>query len=46
MYRQKWFKTFKSLKNHVNNGSGALSTKMLPVRIVENNKIYAYFRTG
>ncbi len=27
-------------------GSGALSSKMLLVRIVENNKIYAYFRAG
>ena len=25
-------------------GSGALSGKMLLVRIVENNKIFAYFR--
>ncbi len=27
-------------------GSGALSGKMLLVRIVENNKIDAYFRAG
>ena len=27
-------------------GSGALSGKMLLVRIVENNKIYAYFKAG
>ncbi len=27
-------------------GSGALSGKMLLVRIVEKNKIYAYFRAG
>ena len=27
-------------------GSGALFDKMLLVRIVENNKIYAYFRAG
>ena len=27
-------------------GSGALSGKMLLVRIVENNKIDAYFREG
>ncbi len=27
-------------------GSGALSGKMLHVRIVENNKIDAYFRAG
>ncbi len=27
-------------------GSGALSGKMLLVRIVKNNKIYAYFRAG
>ena len=27
-------------------GSGALSGKMLLVRIVENNKIEAYFRSG
>ena len=33
-----------SLKS--NNGSGALSDKMLLVRIVENNKIDAYFRAG
>ena len=26
--------------------SGALSGKMLPLRIVENNKIYDYFRAG
>ncbi len=25
-------------------GSGALLGKMLPVRIIENNKMYAYFR--
>ncbi len=28
------------------NGSGALPGKMLFVRIIENNKIYAYFRSG
>ncbi len=28
------------------NGSGALSGKMLLVRIIENNKIDAYFRSG
>ncbi len=27
-------------------GSGALSGKMLLVRIIENNKIDAYFRSG
>ena len=27
-------------------GSGALSGKMLPVRIIEKNKIDAYFRSG
>ena len=27
-------------------GSGALPGKMLLVRIIENNKIYAYFRSG
>ncbi len=27
-------------------GSGALSVKMLLVRIIENNKIDAYFRVG
>jgi len=27
-------------------GSGALNGKMLHVRIIENNKIEAYFRTG
>ncbi len=27
-------------------GSGALSGKMLLVRIIENNKIDTYFRTG
>ena len=27
-------------------GSGALSGKMLRARIVENNKNYAYFRSG
>ncbi len=27
-------------------GSGALSSKLLLVRIVENNKIDAYFRAG
>ncbi len=28
------------------NGSGALSCKMLLVRIIENHKIDAYFREG
>ena len=27
-------------------GSGALPGKMLPVRIIENNKIDAHFRSG
>ena len=27
-------------------GSGALSGKMLLVRIIENNKVSAYFRAG
>ena len=27
-------------------GSGALSGKMLLIRIMENNKIYAYLRSG
>ncbi len=27
-------------------GSGALHGKMLLVRIIENNKLYAYFRSG
>ncbi len=31
---------------HINLGSGALSGKMLHVRLVENNKIDAYFRGG
>ena len=31
-------------KKHI--GSGVLSGKMLLVRIVENNKIDAYFRAG
>ncbi len=30
----------------LNLGSGALSGKMLLIRIVENNKIDDYFRTG
>ena len=29
-----------------NSGSGALPGKMLLVRIIENNKIEAYFRSG
>ena len=29
-----------------NNGSGVLSGKMLLVRIIENNKIDAFFRAG
>ena len=32
--------------NIENMGSGALSDKMLLVRIIENNKIDAYFRAG
>ncbi len=28
------------------NGSGALSGKILLLRIIENNNIYAYFRAG
>ena len=27
-------------------GSGALPGKMLPARIIENNRMYAYFRSG
>ena len=33
-------------KSFKEKGSGALSDKMLLVRIVENNKIDAYFRVG
>ena len=33
-------------QNVLKKGSGALSGKMLRVRIVENNKIDAYFRAG
>ena len=33
-------------KNNSLLGSGALSGKILLVRIIENNKIDAYFRTG
>ena len=31
--------------NQSNVGSGALNGKMLLVRIIENNKIYDYFRS-
>ena len=27
-------------------GSGAINDKMMLVRIIENNQIYAYFRPG
>ncbi len=33
-------------ESYKSNGSGALSGKMLLVRIVENNKMYAYFRAA
>ncbi len=39
----KSYKHSKTIKHHA---SGALSGKMLLVRIVENNKIDTYFRTG
>ena len=34
------------MSNERNIGCGVLSGKMLPLRIVENNEIDAYFRAG
>ncbi len=31
---------------HKNKGSGAIKGKMLLLSIIENNKVYAYFRSG
>ena len=39
-------KTLKGFRDQGKFGSGALNCKILLVRIIENNKIYALFRSG
>ena len=43
MHALQWFRTYMLIYKV---GSGVLSGKMLLVRIVENNKMYAYSRVG